>query len=140
MRHAEVEDAMGVLQRARDAADRATALRDQALAKQAAINERIQRLQQAEGRTAGQLGRRDRFRAELRALLDGADERVKASSRAMRETQQAVTTAQELVERAVRAREAAEAQRAADDKADARKRERRDQAASDDRWRPPKRS
>jgi len=44
------------------------------------------------------------------------------------------------VERALRTREAAKAQRDADDKADARKRERRAQAASDDRWRPPRRS
>jgi hypothetical protein len=44
------------------------------------------------------------------------------------------------VELALRTREAAEAQRDADDKATARKRERRDQAATDDRWRPPRRS
>jgi len=139
MRRAEVEQAMRGLQRARDAAERATALRDKAQAKHAAIRERMQRLQGVGARTAGQLGRRDRYGADLRALLAGAAAQVDASLRAIRETTHAVTAAQELVERAVRAREAAEAQRAADDKADARRRERRDQAASDDRWRPPKR-
>ena len=140
MRQAEVEEAMRGLQRARDGADRARALRDQALAKQAAIGERMQKLQAMAARTAGQLGRHDRYRAELRALLDGAAERVAASERALRESANMIPTAQGLVERALRAREAAEAQRDADDKAEARKRERRDQAANDDRWRPPKRS
>ena len=59
--------------------------------------------------------------------------------RTVRETTTAVAAAQELVERALRARDAAEAQRTADDKAETRRRERRDQAASDDRWRPPRR-
>ena len=140
MRQTEVEEAMRGLQRARDAAERARAIRDQALAKQAAIDERMQKLHATMPRTAGQLGRRDRYRAELRALLDGAADRVQASERTLRETTHMISTAQGLVERAVRAREAAEAQRQADDKAEARRRERRDQAANDDRWRPPKRS
>jgi hypothetical protein len=140
MRQAEVEEAMRALQRARDAADRARVVRDQALAKQATIGERMQKLQAMAARTAGQLGRRDQYRAELKALLEGAAERVGASERALRESTNVISTAQEVVERALRAREAAQAQRDADDKAEARKRERRDQAANDDRWRPPKRS
>jgi len=139
MRQAEVEDAMRALQRARDAADQARAVHDRTVAKQAAIEERMARLQETPARTAGQLGRRDHFRAELQALLDGAAERVAASERALRESTERIASAQGLVERALRAREGAEAQRDADDKADARRRERRDQAASDDRWRPPKR-
>jgi hypothetical protein len=139
MRQAEVEEAVRGLNRARDLADRARAARDQALAKQTALDERMSRLRATVARTAGQLGRRDRYRAELRALLDGAAERVEASRRALDEATRAIDTAQALVERALRAREAAEAQRSADDKADARRRERRAQAASDDRWRPPKR-
>lgn len=127
------------LQRARDAADRATLVRERALAKQSAIAERIGRLQEAAARTVGQLGRRDQYRQELRTLLDSAVERVETSMRTIRETTTAVTAAQELVERALRARDAAEAQRTADDKAETRRRERRDQAASDDRWRPPRR-
>jgi hypothetical protein len=139
MRQAEVEDAMRGLQRARDAADQARAVHDQAVAKQTAIDERMARLQKTRARTAGQLERRDHFRAELQALLDGAAERVAATERALREATELIASAQQLVERALRAREGAEAQRDADDKADARRRERRDQAASDDRWRPPKR-
>jgi len=139
MRQAEVEDAMRALQRARDAADQARAVHDRTVAKQAAIEERMARLQETPARTAGQLGRREHFRAELQALLDGAAERVAASERALRESTERIASAQGLVERALRAREGAEAQRDADDKADARRRERRDQAASDDRWRPPKR-
>jgi hypothetical protein len=140
IRHAEVEKAMRGLQRARDAADRARVVRDQALAKQGTIGQRMQRLQELAASTAGQLDRRDRYRAELRALLDSAAARVATSERALRESTSLIATAQEVVERAVRARDAAEAQRDADDKADARRRERRDQAANDDRWRPPRRS
>ncbi len=130
---------MRELQRARDAADRARTVRDHALASQTAIGERMQRLHEAATRTAGQLGRRDHYRAQLRALLDAAAERVATSERTVRESTKLIAAAQALVERAVRAREAAEAQRDADDKADARRRERRDQAANDDRWRPPRR-
>jgi len=140
MRHAEVEEALRGLQRARDACERARAARDRALAAETAIGERMQRLQQVTAGTAGQLGRRDRYRAELRALLDGAAERVATGERGVRESTQGVAAAQQLVERAVRARDAAEAQRDADGKAEARRRERRDQAANDDRWRPPRRS
>jgi hypothetical protein len=139
VRHAEVEEAMRGLQRARDAADRARTVRDHALARQTAIGERLQRLEEAAARTAGQLGRRDHYRAELRALSQGAAERVATSERTLRESTNLIGAAQAQVERAVRARDAAEAQRDADDKADARRRERRDQAANDDRWRPPRR-
>jgi hypothetical protein len=57
----------------------------------------------------------------------------------MRTALQGLTEAQERVEQALRARQAAEKQRAAEDKALARRRERQDQAATDDRWRPPRR-
>ncbi len=127
------------LQRARDAADRARVGRDQAVAARAALAERMQRLTAVAARTAGRLGQRDHYRAGLRAQLDGAAVRVEVTARALRDATQAVTAAQAEVERALRARDAAEAQRDADDKAEARKRERRAQAASDDRWRPPRR-
>jgi hypothetical protein len=140
MRHADVEESMRALERARDAAERARVTRDQAVAARAALNERMQRLNAAAARTAGQLGQRDHYRAQLRSQLDGAGERLNATARAWRDATNAVAAAQQQVEQALRAREAAEAQREADDKADARKRERRDQAASDDRWRPPRRS
>ena len=126
------------LKRARDLADRARAAHERALAKQATIDGRIERLREAAADTAGQLERRERYRAELRALLEGASTRVAASERALRESDTMIQSAQTLVERALRARDAAEAQRSADDKAEARRRERRDQAASDDRWRPRK--
>ncbi|HWE26879.1 MAG TPA: hypothetical protein VHB97_02705 [Polyangia bacterium] len=140
MRQADVEDALRVLQRARDAAERAHATRDQAVAARAALQERMQRLHAKAARTAGQLGLRDHYRAQLRSQLDSVDERMRATGRAFRAATQAVAAAQQQVELALRAREAAEAQRNADEKLDARKRERRDQAAADDRWRPPRRS
>jgi hypothetical protein len=139
MRQAEVEEAMRALQRARDGADRARAGRDQAVAARAALSERMQKLNAAAARTAGRLGLRDHYRAQLRAQLHAAGDRVNATGRALREATHVVTAAQTEVERALRARDAAEAQRDADDKAEARKRERRAQAASDDRWRPPRR-
>jgi hypothetical protein len=131
---------MRVLQRAREAVERARVANDQALAARAALTERMHRLNAATARTAGQLGQRDSHRAQLRAQLDGAGERIAVTARAWRDASNAVTVAQEQVELALRTREAAEAQRDADDKASARKRERRDQAATDDRWRPPRRS
>jgi len=140
MRQAEVEEAMRALQRARDGTERARVGRDQAVAARAALTERMQQLNAAAARTAGRLGLRDHYRSRLRAQLEAASQRVEATSRALREATHAVTAAQAEVERALRTREAAEAQRDADDKADARKRERRAQAASDDRWRPPRRS
>jgi hypothetical protein len=139
MRQVDVEEAMRALQRAREGAERARVGRDQAVAARGALNERMQRLNAAAARTAGRLGLRDHYRAQLRSQLDAAGERVSATSRALRDANHAVSTAQADVERALRARDAAEAQRDADDKADARKRERRAQAASDDRWRPPRR-
>jgi len=131
---------MRALQRARDGTERARVGRDQAVAARAALTERMQQLNAAAARTAGRLGLRDHYRSRLRAQLEAASQRVEATSRALREATHAVTAAQAEVERALRTREAAEAQRDADDKADARKRERRAQAASDDRWRPPRRS
>jgi hypothetical protein len=140
MRQAEVEESMRALERARDSAERARVTRDQAVAARAALTERMQRLNAAAARTAGQLGQRDHYRAQLRSQLDGAADRLETTARACRDANLAVATAQQQVELALRSREAAETQRDADDKADARKRERRDQAASDDRWRPPRRS
>ena len=131
---------MRALQRARDGTERARVGRDQAVAARAALTERMQQLNAAAARTTGRLGLRDHYRSRLRAQLEAASQRVEATSRALREATHAVTAAQAEVERALRTREAAEAQRDADDKADARKRERRAQAASDDRWRPPRRS
>jgi hypothetical protein len=140
MRQADVEEAMRALQRARDAADRAEAARDQAVAARATLDDRLRRLPPATSRTAGQLRLRDQFRTQLRGRLAAAGERVSTTGRALRAALDAVALAQREVELALRAREAAEAQRSADDKSDARKRERRDQAAADDRWRPPRRS
>lgn len=139
MRQAAVEEALRGLQQARDAVERANVAREQAVSAQHALLERMQRLHAAAARTAGRLGQRDVYRAQLRTQLDGAGERVAATGRAVRDAGQALADAQARVEQALRAREAAEAQRAGDDKADARKRERRDQAAIDDRWRPPRR-
>ena len=140
MRQADEQEAMRALGRARDGVGRARAAHEQAVAARAALTERLQRLHAATARTAGQLGQRDHYRAQLRAQLDGAGERVQATARALREATRALAAAQTEVELALRAREAAEAQRDTDDKTEARKRERRDQAASDDRWRPPRRS
>ncbi len=130
---------MRALRRARDAAERAHASREQALAARAALTERMQRLNAAAARTAGRLGLRDHYRAQLRAQLDSAGARLDATARTVRDATGAVTAAQAEVELALRAREAVEAHRDADDKAEARRRERRDQAASDDHWRPPRR-
>jgi hypothetical protein len=139
LRQADEHEALRMLQRAKQEADRAQGARDQALALQAALTERMQRLHAASARTAGQLGRHDLYRRQLRAEVETATARVQATERALRTANQALGAAQEKVEQALRAREAVEAQRSADDKAESRKRERRDQAASDDRWRPPKR-
>ena len=131
---------MRALQRARDGAERARIGRDQAVAARAALTDRMSKLNAAAARTAGRLGMRDHYRAQLRSQPDAAGERVNATGRVLREATNAIEAAQRQVEQALRARDAAEAQRDADDKADARKKERRAQAASDDRWRPPRRS
>jgi hypothetical protein len=130
---------MRALQRARDALDRARALRDQAVAAQVAIAERMQKLSGATARTAGRLGQRDAYRAQLRGQLDAAGERVRVTARGIRDAAHALGEAQKQVEQALRAREAVESQQKAADKQESRKRDRREQAASDDRWRPPKR-
>jgi len=139
MRQAEVEDGLTALQRARDAVERAKAARDQSVSAQQALSARMQQLNAATARTAGRLGQRDSYRAQLRAQWVAAGERVNVTARALRDATNALSESQARVEHALRAKEAAEAQRAADDKADARKRERRDQAAVDDRWRSPRR-
>lgn len=130
---------MRALQRARDGAERARIGRDQAVAARSALAERMSKLNAAAARTAGRLGMRDHYRAQLRSQLDAAGERVNATGRVLREATNAIEAAQRQVEQALRSRDAAEAQRDADDKADARKKERRAQAASDDHWRPPRR-
>jgi hypothetical protein len=140
IRQADVEDALRRLQAARDVVERAKVARDQAVSAQQALAARMRELHAATARTAGRLGQREVYRAQLRAQLDTAADRVNATARALRDASNGVGDAQARVEQALRAREAVEAQRAADDKAEARKRERRDQAASDDRWRPPRRS
>lgn len=127
------------LQQARDAAERAKTAYERATAAQAALSERLQRLHAANARTAGRLGLRDAYRSQLRTQLDAAGERVQAAARTLRVATAALGDAQQRVEKSLRAREAAEARRDADDKAEMRRRERRDQAASDDRWRPPRR-
>lgn len=139
MRQADVEEAVRALQRARDAAERARATRDQAVAARAALEERGRRTEVSAPRSAGRLGLRDHYRTRLRAQLDTAAERIDAATVALRAADEAVSAAQYAVELTLRAREAAEAQRSADDKRDARKRARRDQAAADDMWRPPRR-
>lgn len=130
---------MRALQRARDGVERARGARERAVAAQATVAERMQRLNAASARTAGALGLRDAYRSRLRSQLDAASERAQATMRALRDATDGLGEAQRQVEKALRAREAAEARRDADDKTEARRRERRDQAASDDRWRPPRR-
>ena len=140
LRRAEEHEATRALERARVAVERTRLARDRAASAHAGLRERLLRLHAASARTAGALGLRDSYRAQLRAQLDGASARVEATARALGEAGRALDDAQRQVEQALRAREAAEAQRDAEDKAEARRRERRDQAANDDRWRPPRRS
>jgi flagellar biosynthesis chaperone FliJ len=139
LRHADEQEAMRALKRARDVVDRAGALRDQALLAQSAVAERLAALTPAGARTAGKLGQRDAYRAQLRTELDAAGKRVEATTRGLGEANHALGEAQKQVEQALRAREAVESQRRTEDKQETRKRDRREQAASDDRWRPKKR-
>jgi hypothetical protein len=128
------------LNRAREAVERATKGRDAALAQQAGLAQRLQALSAAAVRTtAGLLAQREVYRMQLRKQLEAAGERVQAAERGVAEAVRGRDAAQRTVEQALRAREAAEAQRDATKTAESRRRERRDQAASDDRWRPPRR-
>ena len=89
-------------------------------------------------RQAGRLAARDAFAGELRAQLTAAKARQVVVERQVVQALQGVTVAQQRLEQALRAREAAGLQREAEEKAGVRRRERRDQAAADDRWRPPR--
>jgi hypothetical protein len=140
LRQVEERDAMRGLDRARQALDRATETRDDAIAARAELAMRMQREGTSRGpTTAGALVTREAYRSQLRIQVAASDERLRAGERALREALQALTEAQQRVEQALRARQAAQKQRAAEDKAQARRRERQDQAATDDRWRPPRR-
>jgi hypothetical protein len=140
LRQVDEQEAMRGLERARQAVERATGARDRARAEMSELSQRMEQSRAGSGRmTVGALVARDGYRTQLRTLLAGAEERVRAGERALRDALRGLTEAQQQVERALRAREAAERQRSAQDKTLARQRERRDQAATDDRWRPPRR-
>lgn len=131
---------MRALNRAREAVERATQGRDAALGVLAGLGQRLQALSAATAQTtAGSLAQREIYRTQLRRQIDAAKGRLHAAERGMAEALRTRETAQRTLEQALRAREAAEAQRDATETAESRRRERRDQAASDDRWRPPRR-
>jgi hypothetical protein len=140
LRKAEELETMRGLNRAREGVERATRARDLALGTLAGLEQRI-KAWSAQGKhsTAGVLAQRDVYRAQLRRQLDVAKGRVQTAERALAESLRGRDAAQRALEQALRAREAAEAQRETTETADSRRRERRDQAASDDRWRPPRR-
>jgi len=134
---------MRALEQARRAVERATEARDQAVATRDLVAKQLAEATGAGGQrgriTAGTLVTRDAYRGELRSLREAADERLRAGEWALQGAMDALTAAQKQMEQALRARQATERQRTAEDKALARRRERRDQAATDDRWRPPRR-
>ena len=128
---------------ARAAVDRAEAERATAVAAWGALQARLRATaggaRDGRGRVrAGELAAREAFAGELRAQLAVAQTRREATERQVRQAVQGVTAAQQRLEQALRTREAAGLQREAEEKAGARRRERRDQAAADDRWRPPR--
>jgi hypothetical protein len=140
LRQVEERAAMRALEAARQAVDRATGARNHAVTARAELAERMERLRATAGKTtAGQLVARDTYRGELRELARAGDERVRAAERALGEALRGLSQAQLQVEQALRSRQATQRQRTVEDKALARRRERRDQAATDDRWRPPRR-
>jgi hypothetical protein len=140
LRQVDERETMRGLERARQALERATEARDRALAVRAELAQQLERTGASRGRTtAGTLVTRDAYRAQLRGQAATADEELRAAERALRQALHGLTAAQHQVEQALRGRQAAERQRTAEDKALARRRERRDQAATDDRWRPPRR-
>jgi hypothetical protein len=140
LRQAEEVEAMRVLNRAREGVERATRARDVALGVQAELRQRLMALRVATERsTAGSLAQREVFRAQLRQQLDTAKRRVQVAERSVAEALRVREAAQQGLEQALHAREAAETRREAVETAESRRRERRDQAASDDRWRPPRR-
>ena len=126
---------------ARAAVDRAESARAAAKAAADALKARLR--ESAAGvsggrRRVGDLAAREAFAGEVRARLAAAEVRLESAEREVTLVLRGVTLAQERLERALRAREASGLQRAAEDKAGMRRRERRDQAAADDRWRPPR--
>jgi hypothetical protein len=140
LRQAEELEAMRSLNRAREGVERATKGREAALAAVVGLKQRLHALSTASARTtAGTLAQREVYRTQLRKQLDAANLRLQKSERGVAEALRVRDTAQKALEQALRAREAAEAQREATETAESRRRERRDQAASDDRWRPPRR-
>jgi chromosome segregation ATPase len=139
LRRAEEQEATRRLRQARDGVERATAAREAAVGAWAALKQRLERLAAASGHTtAGTLSRRDAFRAQLRKQLDAARARVDGTQRVIKQAFRDLEAAQKALEQALRARQATEVQRDAAETAEARRRERRDQSASDDRWRPPR--
>jgi hypothetical protein len=140
LRQAEELEAIRALMRAREGVERATKGRDTALGMLAGLKQRLQALSAAGAQTtAGTLAQREIYRTQLRRQIDVANGRLQSAERSVTEALRGRDTAQRTLEQALRAREAAEAQRDATETAESRRRERRDQAASDDRWRPPRR-
>jgi hypothetical protein len=144
LRRAEELEAMRGLAEARAAVDRAETARAAAVAAWDALQARLRESAVGDGRgrrrvrRVGELAAREAFAGELRAQLGAVQARREALERQVRQALQGVTAAQQRVEQALRAREAAGLQREAEEKAGVRRRERRDQAAADDRWRPPR--
>jgi hypothetical protein len=140
LRQVEEREAMRGLKQARQVVEGATATRDRVAGERAALASEMERVGASRARTTvGALVTRETYRRQLRQQLADAEERNRAAERAVRAALKGLAEAQQRVEQALRARQAAEKQRAAEDKALARRRERQDQAATDDRWRPPRR-
>jgi hypothetical protein len=138
LRRAEELEAMRGLADARAAVDRAEGARAAARAAHRELAERLRKPAGGGRVRVADLAAREAFAGELRERLRAAATRLEAAERGLALALRAVTAAQERLEQALRAREAAGLQRDAEDKAMARRRERRDQAAADDRWRPPR--
>jgi hypothetical protein len=140
LRQVDEREAMRGLEQAREVVEQATDRRDRAVAARSELAAEMEQLGASRPRTtAGALVTREAYRGQVRKRLAAADERVRTAEGALRAALQGLTEVQQRVEQALRARQAAQKQRAAEDKALARRRERQDQAATDDRWRPPRR-
>ena len=124
---------------ARAAVDRAESARSAAQAASQELAARLRNPDATSGRRrVGELAAREAFAVQLRGKLTAAKARLQQAEQAVTLALRGVTQAQERLEQALRAREAAGLQREAEEKAGMRRRERRDQAAADDRWRPPR--
>jgi hypothetical protein len=88
--------------------------------------------------TAGRLAARERFLERLRANSERARHRAEVASQALADAETRLRQAQLGLETALRAREAAESQAAALKIRAERQRARREESASNDRWRRPK--